>query len=658
METNDTTVNEFFQNLKDPLSRGPITDNISYKYFFLIIKRKMTTFDKIRISTVNDRSSGNVIKKNYDTLPVKLVDKKTGKTITAKNNIFTFLGTFTKANDVDDSKTFLFTGNGQLSHNKLKKLLYDGDWKKGEKHGEGVENYYNRDSSFDRKYIGKFKNGYRSGEGKVYKLENNELFYEGTFKNGYIVKGTKYKNRQIIYIGSFSKNKYNGSGKLFGDRGNICIYDGKFKDDQKNGKGTLYSESTGKKIYEGTFKKDKKDGKGIAYDENGKKVYVGPFRNDMRHGKGTLYYPSEKEKYIGMFYRGLPEGKGKGFFENGKVEYEGQFYKGKLFKGVQYYLSGNYMKGYFSDNLPNGYMYEYDRNGKLLSECVMRNGIYNGRCTFYHTNGKIQFKGWYRNGERNGDGVEYNSEGEKIRKGKWLKGVYIGGEKQKRETAKRTKKEANIRYFLQTKDSNYLKKLTVKDLKEFLKEKADKITQSKTKKELAKELQQWHALIPRLRQAADNTVYDAYMMEHVPFDEFLEDENRIILVTKENANFGVYLEQREILYECAPRSQNKSFRSYVGDPTAKGIVRLATSTGGNFNFWQSGKLLKEIADGKNVFHIEQEPADVRVLSKDVAMGGDIVSALHCDPKDIIKISKIKKSEKLGEGCRCSIAFEF
>ena len=141
------------------------------------------------------------------------------------------------------------------------------------------------------------------------------------------------------------------------------------------------------------------------------------------------------------------------------------------------------------------------------------------------------------------------------------------------------------------------------------------------------------------------------MVEYVPFEEFLEDENRIILVTKENVNFGVYLEQREILYECAPRSQNKSFRSYVGDPSAKGIIRLPTSTGGNFNFWRSGNFLKEIADGKNVFHIEQEPADVRVLSKDVAMGGDIVSALHCDPKDIIKMSKINKSEKVGEGCR-------
>ena len=67
---------------------------------------------------------------------------------------------------------------------------------------------------------------------------------------------------------------------------------------------------------------------------------------------------------------------------------------------------------------------------------------------------------------------------------------------------------------------------------------------------------------------------------------------------------SVFIWSNEDTVECAPRSQNKSFRSYVKS-TAKGIVRLAASTGGNFNFWRSGKLLKEIADGKNVFHIEQ-----------------------------------------------------
>ena len=76
-----------------------------------------------------------VIRKHHDTLPVISVDKKTGKTITAKDVNFTFVGTFTKAKDVGNSKTFLFTGKGQLSSNKIKKLLYEGDWKKSEKMG-------------------------------------------------------------------------------------------------------------------------------------------------------------------------------------------------------------------------------------------------------------------------------------------------------------------------------------------------------------------------------------------------------------------------------------------------------------------------------------------------------------------------------------------
>ena len=55
----------------------------------------MTTFDKIKISPVNDMSNG-VIRKHYDTLPVISVDKKTAKTITAKDVNFFFVGTFTK----------------------------------------------------------------------------------------------------------------------------------------------------------------------------------------------------------------------------------------------------------------------------------------------------------------------------------------------------------------------------------------------------------------------------------------------------------------------------------------------------------------------------------------------------------------------------------
>ena len=138
-------------------------------------------------------------------LPVRERNKKK---ITAKNDNFTFVGTFTKAKDLDASTTILFTGTGQLSHHKKNIVLYDGGWKNGEKHGKGIENNYNRDSSSDKRYIGNFRNGYRSGQGKVYRLQNNELFYEGTFKNGRIIRGQKYRNGQTVYIGSFSNNRY------------------------------------------------------------------------------------------------------------------------------------------------------------------------------------------------------------------------------------------------------------------------------------------------------------------------------------------------------------------------------------------------------------------------------------------------------------------
>ena len=584
-------------------------------------------------------------------LPVRQISNKKITTGTVDN--FSFEGTYVKASRSD--QPFLFTGTGTLFHNGLK--LYEGRWKNGKKNGRGTE--YIREATL--KYVGPFKDNVFSGkDGRLQRWPSETIIKQGTFKDNNLVKGKDFRrNGTLEYEGTLKDGVWNGKGTLY-NQDQIITYDGGFKHGAFQGTGTLFSPTTGKKVFEGRFENGLKNGKGIEYTEDGKTIlYRGMFKKDQRSGHGILFSPSTGKKvYEGMFYKGQEEGKGKGFFENGKVEYEGQFHRGEFYKGIQYFLSGSYMRGTFRDHLPNGYIYEYNRNGKLLSECHMQNGIYAGKCTFYHTNGKIQFKGWYVDGERNGEGVEYNSEGQKIRKGKWLKGVYIGGEKQKRQTAKRTKREANIRYFLQSKDLKYLKNLTVKDLKQFLRQKADKVSQSKTKKKLAKEIQQWHASIPRLRQAQQNTVYDAYMMEHVPFDEFLEDENRIILVTKENVNFGVYLEQREILYECAPRSANKSFRSYVGDPSAKGIVRLPTSTGGNFNFWRSGKLLDEIAAGKNVFHIDQEPANVRVLSKDVAMGGDIVSALHCDDRDIIKISIIKKSDKIGQGCRSTVSFEF
>ena len=69
-------------------------------------------------------------------------------------------------------------------------------------------------------------------------------------------KRNKYKNRQIIYIGSFSKSKYNGNGKLLGIV-EIYVYMTRFKDDQKMER-SLYSESMEKKYMKEHLKRMKK----------------------------------------------------------------------------------------------------------------------------------------------------------------------------------------------------------------------------------------------------------------------------------------------------------------------------------------------------------------------------------------------------------------
>ena len=44
----------------------------------------------------------------------------------------------------------------------------------------------------------------------------------------------------------------------------------------------------------------------------------------------------------------------------------------------------------------------YRKNGKLLSEVTVKNGLQNGLCLNYYENGKIQNEIWYQDGDKNG----------------------------------------------------------------------------------------------------------------------------------------------------------------------------------------------------------------------------------------------------------------
>ena len=113
------------------------------------------------------------------------------------------------------------------------------------------------------------------------------------------------------------------------------------------------------------------------------------------------------------------------------------------------------------------------------------------------------------------------------------------------------------------------------------------------------------------------------------------------------------MEQCQIVYEC---EEDRSWRSYVGDPKVRSMIQFPTASGPKYYF--ESNIVKSLDKGYNVFHYETEPKSIRILSKSVALGGSIVSGLHCDEKDVVKVSKVTKMEKLGKGLKKTVNFEF
>jgi len=56
---------------------------------------------------------------------------------------------------------------------------------------------------------------------------------------------------------------------------------------------------------------------------------------------------------------------------------------------------------------------KYRKNGKLLSEVTVKNGLQNGLCVNYYENGNIQNEIWYKDGDKNGR-VTWNYESGKL----------------------------------------------------------------------------------------------------------------------------------------------------------------------------------------------------------------------------------------------------
>ena len=164
-----------------------------------------------------------------------------------------------KGKKYDDEGQLEFEGefkNGNIWNGNGTDGLFEGEFKNGKiyntkpnskngtiKNGEGyvkIINGYN-----ELIFEGEYKNGEKNGKGKEY--FDNRLEFEGEFKNGERVKGKEYcfnggYDGKLKYDGEFVFGRKSGQGKEYDTDGNL-IFEGEFQNDEwLNGKIKRYND--------------------------------------------------------------------------------------------------------------------------------------------------------------------------------------------------------------------------------------------------------------------------------------------------------------------------------------------------------------------------------------------------------------------------------
>ena len=88
-------------------------------------------------------------------------------------------------------------------------------------------------------YVGYWDNGRQYKKGKVFDMNNNNLIYDGEYKKGNRDgKGVYYYKNGERYEGKFKNGLREGKGIFFWKDGNR--WEGYFKNDEMNGEGIFY----------------------------------------------------------------------------------------------------------------------------------------------------------------------------------------------------------------------------------------------------------------------------------------------------------------------------------------------------------------------------------------------------------------------------------
>lgn len=530
--------------------------------------------------------------------------------------------------------------------------FYKGSFKLGRRDGKGITYY----SSGKKEYEGTYKEGRKNGIMKMYyDNEENSLRFKGMYKMGRRKgKGISYySNGNKQYVGTFNGSAYAKKGRKYRRDYPDLYIEGGFDWGEVDGPAKFYYHPGGVLSEKGTYKCGYREGLCTMYYQNGKVKVKANFKNGETKGKGIKYWENGNVKEKGTFSISGLDGKGIKYFENGKIQEKGIFSYSYFKKGTRYFEDGQYVVGTFQNGVPHGKCTHYWANKKKRSVGVWERNRKNGLFMIYHENGKLAFRGIFKNGLKEGKGIQFDFAGKMIRKGYWEDDVYVGKASLKQKTKINMVLQNNIKKYLEEDNKDYLKKVDKEAIILYLKKYAKKDVQGSRAK-VIKQLQQFRKQLkkpPTPKKQGQIYVYDAYQMEDVKLKDFLKEPNRIVLVDEKNFHHGVYLEQYEVLFECI---KNTGFSQYLNNPNVKTIFRLPTAAAPIYQFYKTDKILKGIKEKKNLFYIKTFDKDIKVLSKAVAEGANMISRKHCDPKDIVRLSETTKMKKIDKGLHLTI----
>ncbi|KAM3134321.1 hypothetical protein pb186bvf_013606 [Paramecium bursaria] len=186
--------------------------------------------------------------------------------------------------------------------------------------------------------------------GKNLQQQNNvRLIYEGTWKSGLRHGfGIQMWPDGSVYEGEWYSDQAHGYGRLVGKNGEI--YEGQWKEDRANGYGVYDTQDV---HYEGQWYDDKQHGQGIERWKNGQ-VYEGDYLNGQKTGFGKYKWP-DLSTYEGQLVDGNPHGKGIYKWEDGR-SYDGEWIHNKIYGYGEYkWPDGKVYKGNFIEDKKDGY---------------------------------------------------------------------------------------------------------------------------------------------------------------------------------------------------------------------------------------------------------------------------------------------------------------